>query len=122
MFDKATDFLIFCLWIWILTIAYYFNFIKFSLLYSSFFALLFTIYNTLFVINNNSLMNKINIILIEVFVLIVNVKKHFFIDKKKLILINDIIFNIILFIVYLLFLSLLGTNFYKLYFIKYRKV
>ena len=115
MYKNYTDYLFFCLWIWILTIAYCFNYIKFSLLYSSFFALLFTIYNILLLTNN-----KITIILIEVFVLIVNIIKHFFIDKKKFIEVKDINFNLILFSLYLLFICLLGKSFYELYFIEYR--
>lgn len=117
---KVSDFLIYCLWIWIFTILNLLDFINYSLLYSSFFGLLFTIYNTFFVVNNNLLQDRIIIVLIEIIVLCITIYKHFVIDNKKLFDVNDIIFNILLFIVYLLFIGLMGKSFYGLYFVEYR--
>ena len=117
---KVSDFLIYCLWIWIFTILNLLDFINYSLLYSSFFGLLFTIYNTFFVVNNNLLQDRIIIVLIEIIVLCITIYKHFVIDNKKLFDVNDIIFNILLFIVYLLFIRLMGKSFYGLYFVEYR--
>ena len=112
------SYLIFCLWIWILTFFYYFDIQPFSMLYSSFFALIFTIfYSWIYEKNHNSIEFKIFIVLFETGVLGLNIYKHFYIDKKPLIVCKDIFFNILLFLLYLVFLWFLGTNFYKLYFI-----
>ena len=46
---------IYCLWVWILTLAYYNNIIVYSLLYSAFFAVLFTIIHSMISINNYNL-------------------------------------------------------------------
>lgn len=110
---------IFCLWIWILSILYFYNIIKFSPLYLSFFALLFTSYRSLIYKKNyNSIYYKIWIVFFELFVLIVNIYKHFYIDKKSLIIIKDIIINILIFLTYLLFLKiLLNKSFYEYYFV-----
>ncbi len=114
-------FYIYCLWVWILSLAYYNNIIIYSLLYSSFFALLFTLSNPIVTINNFNILNKIIIIIIEILILGINIKKHFYIDKKSLFSMRDIFFNIILFSLYLLFLDSLGTSFYDLYFNKLGK-
>ena len=88
------------------------------MLYSSFFALIFTIfYSWIYEKNHNSIEFKIFIVLFETGVLGLNIYKHFYIDKKPLIVCKDIFFNILLFLLYLVFLWFLGTNFYKLYFI-----
>jgi hypothetical protein len=120
---KKENFIFFCLLIWILTILYYFGFIKYSLLYASFVALIFTLIlqtYRYYKINNKNI-NKINfkIIIFEVFIFYLNVKKHFYIDKKPLINLDDIIFSLVIFLLYLLMLQILGTNFYELYFITY---
>lgn len=114
---------VFCILIWILTFLYYFDFIKFSLLYLSFFALLFTIYFNLNPHNKGSTyFYKIRIIYFELFILLVNIRKHFFINKKKLIIISDIFYSIILFFIYLLFLKIvLNKTFYEYYFIDLMK-
>lgn len=112
------SFYIYCLWIWILTLAYYNNIIIYSLLYSAFFAVLFTIIHSMISINNYNLFYKIILIIIEILVLGINIKKHFYIDKKSLFNMRDIFFNIILFSLYLIFLDFLGITFYDLYFNK----
>ena len=110
---------IFCLWIWILGTLYFYNIIKFSPLYLSFFALLFTIYHSLIYKKNyNPIYYKIWIVFFEIFVLFVVIYKHFYIDKKKLIIIKDIIISILIFLIYLLFLKiLLNKSFYEYYFV-----
>ena len=110
---------IFCLWIWILSILYFYNIIKFSPLYLSFFALLFTTYYSLIYKKNyNSIYYKLWIVFFETFVLIVNIYKHFYIDKRSLIIIKDIIISILIFLIYLLFLKiLLNKSFYEYYFV-----
>lgn len=110
---------IFCLWIWVLTFLYYFDFIKFSPLYLSFFALLFSIYFNLNTRNKGlTYFQKANVICFELLILLINIRKHFFIDNKKLININDIFYSIIIFFIYLLFLKIvLNKTFYEYYFI-----
>ena len=87
------SYLIFCLWIWILTFLYYFDIQPVSMLYSSFFALIFTIfYSWIYEKNHNSIEFKIFIVLFETGVLGLNIYKHFYIDKKPLIVCKEIIF------------------------------
>lgn len=106
---------IYCLWIFIFTILYYLDIVKYSLLYSSVVAFIFSLFhNALFL--KRTLYNYLLIMTVELLIVLVNVKKHFFIDKKKLISYKDIIFNIILFLIYNLFLLIIGTNFYEYYF------
>ena len=114
---------VFCLWIWTLTFLYYFDFIKFSPLYLSFFALLFSIYYNFNPQNKGSMyLQKIYIIYFELFILLININKHFFIDNKKLINISNIFYSIIIFFIYLLFLKIfLNKTFYQYYFIDLMK-
>jgi hypothetical protein len=107
------------LWIWILSILYFYNIIKFSPLYLSFFALLFTIYHSLIYKKNyNHIYYKLLIVFFEIFVLLVNAYKHFYIDKKKLLIIKDMIINTFIFLIYLLFLKIvLNKSFYEYYFV-----
>ena len=115
-------FLVYCLWIWILTPLFYFNLIDFSLLYSSFFALLFTTYNNFLVTNYSSLYKRILVFLWEIFILSINYIKHFIIDKRKLFNLKDILFNIGLFIFYLIFIHIFyNETFFNLYFVKLRR-
>lgn len=122
IFYNKENYYIYCLWIWVLSVLYFFNLFPFSLFYSSLLALLFTIYNSFIVTNNTILQIKIIVTIIEIFVLSLNVYTHFYINNLDLIVYKDIIFNIILFCLYLIFLRLMGTNFYELYFVKYRKL
>ena len=121
LFTKLISFksyYIFCLWIWIFTFLYYFDFQPFSMVYSSFFALLFTIfYSLIYEKNNNSIQYKIFIVLFEIGILAINIYKHFYIDNGPLIVNKDIIFNLLFFFIYLVFLWWNNTNFYKLYFV-----
>lgn len=115
---------IFCIWLWIITFLYYFNFINFSPLYLVFFAFIFSIYNGLDCNNNyNSYFNKLSIIYFEFFILLIVIRKHFFIDKKKMLLINNIFISFIIFLIYLLFLKItLNRSFYEFYFIDLYKL
>tara|TARA_Y100001980_G_C14503108_1_gene278901 strand:- start:711 stop:1094 length:384 start_codon:yes stop_codon:yes gene_type:complete len=110
---KVKNLFIYCLWILVLTITYYFDITKYSLLYSAVGALIFSLtYN---IIIKRNLGELLAIVTIEFLLILINIKKHFFIDKKKLISMRDIKFNIILFIIYNIFLLALGTNFYEYY-------
>lgn len=120
MFNKYNLY-VYCLWVWILTFAYNNNIIKYSLLYSSFLGLLFTIYSIIR-FNKKKIFYTILIVIIEASVLGINIKKHFYIDNKNLFSMRDIFFNIVLFSLYLLFLNYLGITFYELYFIKLKNM
>ena len=110
---------IFCLWLWILSFLYYFNYIKFSPLYLVFFAFIFTSYREI-ILNNiyHPFFMKLSILIIELFILLMVIRKHFFIDKKKIIYINNIFIILFFFFLYLLFLKItLNKTFYEYYFI-----
>lgn len=110
---------IFCIWLWIISFLYYFNYIKFSPLYLVFFAFIFTSYREI-ILNNNyhSFFIKLSIIIFELFILLMVIRKHFFIDKKKFIYINNIFISLFIFFIYLLFLKItLNKTFYEYYFI-----
>lgn len=118
---KKEQLFIYCLWIIIFTILYYLDIVKYSLLYSSVVAFIFSLfYNALFL--KRKLGDYLSIITVELLIVLVNVKKHFFIDKKKLISYKDIIFNIILFLIYNLFLLIMRTNVYEYYFVILKKI
>ena len=110
---------IFCIWLWIISFLYYFNYIKFSPLYLVFFAFIFTSYREI-ILNNNyhPFFMKLSILIIELFILLMVIRKHFFIDKKKIIYINNIFISLFIFFIYLLFLKItLNKTFYEYYFI-----
>lgn len=115
---------IFCLWIWILTILYWINISKFSMVYLSLIALIVTIHLNLFyfTINNykkytkKNLMIRFGIVIFELLILIINIYKHFIIDKRNLINKNDIIFSFLLFLLYNAFLKLLNLEFFSYYY------
>ena len=110
---KVKNLFIYCLWIFILTITYYFDITKYSLLYSAVGALIFSsVFN---IVIKRNIGEILAILTAEILLVLINVKKHFFIDKKKLISMRDIKFNVILFIIYNIFLLVLGTNFYEYY-------
>ena len=110
---KVKNLLIYCLWIFILTITYYFDITKYSLLYSALGALIFSLFFNIAIKRNIG--EILAILTTEILLVLINIKKHFFIDKKKLISMTDIKFNVILFIIYNIFLLALGTNFYDYY-------
>tara|TARA_B100001175_G_C19488012_1_gene630969 strand:- start:337 stop:720 length:384 start_codon:yes stop_codon:yes gene_type:complete len=110
---KVKNLFIYCLWILVLTITYYFDITKYSLLYSAVGALIFSLgFN---IVNKRNIGEILAILTVEILLVLINVKKQIFIDKKKLISMIDIKFNVILFIIYNIFLLALGTNFYDYY-------
>ena len=110
---------IFCIWIWLATFLYFFDLIPYSILYLAFGALIFSTYIHFFYEKNTySLLQKLLVIIFETFILGINIYKHFFIDKRKLIMYKDIMFSIVLFLVYLIFLRLNGKTFYHYYFVE----
>ena len=113
-FNLNKDIYVFCFWIWILSILYFFNLFPFSLFYLSFISLILTIIYQLFISKQN-VYRKIIVIFIETTIMLMNYYKHFYYDKKNLFEYKDILFNIILFIIYNLFLLINRTNIVNLY-------
>ena len=109
---------IFCAWIWIATVLYLTNISTFSPLYLSILAMMFTIPFNIFIdFKKRTTFFKIYIILFELAVVLSNAYKHLLVDKKPLISRRDIGISIILFALYLVYLHLLNTNMYKVYFV-----
>ncbi len=113
-FNLNKDIYVFCFWIWIASILYFFNLIPFSLFYLSFISLFLTIPYQFFISKQN-IYRKIIVIFIESNILLMNYYKHFYYDKKKLLEFNDILFNIILFIIYNVFLLINKKTIIDLY-------
>ena len=106
------------MWIWFATALYLINISSFSPLYLSILALIFTIpFNIFNDFKKQTTFFKIYIILFELIVVLSNAYKHFLVDKKPLISRRDIAISIILFIIYLVYLHLLNTNMYEVYFV-----
>ena len=106
---------VFCYWIWLLTLLYYYDFLPLSLLYVSFGALVFTTYHFL-LFTNAHISKKLWVFFIEALFFVLNLEKHVFIQKKSIISKNDILFNIILFVIYLVYIRHHNLTFYKVYF------
>lgn len=114
----SLKFKIFCTWVWIATVLYLSNISTFSPLYLSILAILFTIpFNIFKSFKKRTIFFKIYIVLFEIVVVLSNAYKHFLVDKKPLVSRRDIAISIILFALYLVYLHLLNTNMYKVYFI-----
>ena len=113
-------FYVFCWWIWFFTFLYFLKIIPYSLLYASFFAVIFTFFVFLFD-NNIHYTKRLFIFFFELFILLFNARLHFIIDKKPLISENDIVFNLLLFLTYLIVLRINGKTFHKIYFNKLKK-
>lgn len=124
-FIKKKKYLMFqlmCPYIWIIVLLYLFDYIKFSPLYLTFFAFIFTIYHNTSPVFKKSIFERLFFIYLEFFILLIVIRKHFFINKKKLIIINDIFINLIVFFLYLLLLKLFfNKSFYHVYYIKFIK-
>ena len=113
-------FFIFSWWIWFFTFLYFLTIIPYSLLYASFIAVIFTFFVFLFD-NNIHYTKRLFIFFFELFILLVNARLHFIVDKKPLTSVNDILFNILLFLIYLIVLHINSRTFYEIYFIDVKK-
>jgi hypothetical protein len=111
---------VFCIWIWVLTFVYWFDFTSFSPVYLSAIALQFSIVFNLFY-TNNSLLWSLFIVAGETAILFINIYKHFIIDKKMIIEPNDIVISVVIFGFYLLFLRLINKSFYQVYFVDLKR-
>lgn len=107
-------FYIFCPWIWVSTFFYLIGLLPFSLLYTSAAAFIFTcFYNTLYL--NIHISKLITIISFEFLIFAANYIKHIMIENKPLISYPDLLFNIALFIAYLIYLYFNNRTFYTVY-------
>ena len=113
--DPKKNLYIYCIWVLILTILFALNLFPFSLLYSSILCILFTIPYQIY-ISSNILGFKISTIILEIIMFIINYYMHFYHYNLNLIEPIHIAFNIILFVIYNIFLLINGTTFYKHYF------
>ena len=111
---------VFCWWIWFFTFLYFLKIIPYSLLYVSFFAVIFTFFVFLFD-NKIHYTKRLFIFLFELFILFFIARLHFIVDKKPLISVNDILFNLLLFLIYLIVLHINSKTFYEIYFIDIKK-
>lgn len=110
-------YLIFCWWIWILSILYWLRKFKYSMFYLSLFAVIFTI--LIFLVNNKiHYTRRLFIGIIEVFVFILNTYYHFVVDKFPLFSQPSIIFSLCFFILYLIVLHIFEESFYSIYYNK----
>lgn len=112
---KSSYIFTFCYWIFFLTILYYYNIIPFSLIYTIFGAVIFNLTRSILNYKKTHYSKIILVMFLETCVLLVNVRKHFYIDHKKLFSVKDIIFNIVLFLLYLGVLYLHNLTFTKVY-------
>ena len=103
--------IVYCHWLWIWSLLFILNFIKYSPLFSLIIAFFITISN----FSINKLYKKINpniktaIISFEGLILL------FVFYKSSYILISDILVNALLFFIYLIFLHLKNVSFFELY-------
>ena len=98
---------IYCFWVWIFSLLFYFNIINYSTLFSLILGFIFTFYHNIFYYKSSDLQGRIFIIIFEFVILFLVYKK-----SKKL----DILYNLFLFLVYNIFLKLNNKNITNLYF------
>ena len=114
------QYFIFCWWIWFFTLLYFLRIIPYSLLYTAFIAFIFTTF-TFSLDSNIHYIERIFNFFLELFVLLLIILFHFVIDKKPLLSLDDIYFNLLLFLIYLFVLYVNGKTFYEIYFIDVKK-
>ena len=103
---------IYCYWLWIWAILYYFNITKISPFITLIISTTFTIYNVLIGPRGKvaPLSLRIAISIIELFFLILIGY------KSNKISIKDIIYNILVFIIYLMYIKYNNLGFFEIYF------
>ena len=104
----------FCYLIWLTTALFYFDIITFNPLLLSIIALFFTIMINIFNPYNLYFSKLFFIIVFEAAIVAINVYKTLDI-KDNFVSGKNILFSSIIFTLYLLFLELKGTDFYKFY-------
>lgn len=103
--------IVYCHWLWIWSLLFILNFIKYSPLFSLIIAFFITISN--FTINK--LYKKINANIKTAIVSFEGLILLFVFYKSSYILISDILVNALLFFIYLIFLHLKNVSFFELY-------
>ena len=103
--------IVYCHWLWIWSLLFILNFIKYSPLFSLIIAFFITISN--FTINK--LYKKINANIKTAIVSFEGLILLFVFYKSSYILISDILVNALLFFIYLIFLHLKNISFFELY-------
>ena len=103
--------IVYCHWLWIWSLLFILNFIKYSPLFSLIIAFFITISN--FTINK--LYKKINANIKTAIVSFEGLILLFVFYKSSYILISDIFVNVLLFFIYLIFLHLKNISFFELY-------
>lgn len=110
------QYFVYCWWVWFFTLLYCLRIIPYSLLYTSFIAFIFTTFTFSLDINIHYT-KRLFIFFFELFILLIITLFHFVIDKKPLLSLNDIYFNLLLFLIYLFVLYVNGKTFYEIYFV-----
>ena len=103
--------IVYCHWLWIWSLLFILNFIKYSPLFSLIIAFFITISN--FTINK--LYKKINVNIKTAIISFEGLILLFVFYKSSYILISDILVNALLFFIYLIFLHLKNVSFFELY-------
>ena len=103
--------IVYCHWLWIWSLLFILNFIKYSPLFSLIIAFFITISNFLI----NKLYKKINLNIKTTIVSFEGLILLFVFYKSSYILISDIFVNVLLFFIYLIFLHLKNVSFFELY-------
>ena len=114
-FDPKKGINVFSYWLWILSLLFFFHIIPYSLLYPLIIGFLGSLIYQPFI--KKPLFDKIFTIGVEFIFLSLNFYYHFYIYKKKIFEIKDIIFSIFIFIIYNIYLLFRKTNFFVFYFI-----
>jgi hypothetical protein len=118
MYSKHPFLKVFCIWIWFSTALYIGNISSFSPLYLSIIAVSFAIpFNLFYVRNKIPFLYKVSIVLFELAIATLNTYKHFVIDKRPLVSQKDIAISILIFALYILFLSSINKTVYQVYFV-----
>lgn len=103
--------IVYCHWLWIWSLLFILNFIKYSPLFSLIIAFFITISN----FSINKLYKKINANIKTAIVSFEGLILLFVFYKSSYILISDILVNALLFFIYLIFLHLKNISFFELY-------
>ena len=103
--------IVYCHWLWIWSLLFILNFIKYSPLFSLIIAFFITTSN--FTINK--LYKKINVNIKTAIISFEGLILLFVFYKSSYILISDILVNALLFFIYLIFLHLKNISFFELY-------
>ena len=103
--------IVYCHWLWMWSLLFILNFIKYSPLFSLIIAFFITISN----FSINKLYKKINVNIKTAIISFEGLILLFVFYKSSYILISDIFVNALLFFIYLMFLHFKNVSFFELY-------